>query len=114
MNTKAKTGGATSPIFDMVGEELRELARIKDVSVSMREFEQLRISAPKEYTAKKVAQVRKNLQVSQSIFAYLLNVKATTVQKWERGVNQPHGSSSRLLELLEKNGAGILGELSSR
>jgi putative transcriptional regulator len=105
-----KTNASNSTLLDMVEEELHNVAKVKDISVTIQEFNKLKYPEPKSYTSKKISAVRKKLNVSQAVFAHLLNVKTTTVQKWERGVNSPSGSSARLLELFEKKGIGILSD----
>ena len=103
-----KTTNNHSSILDMVEGELKNISTIKDTSVSLQEFNKLKYPLPKDYNSKNVSALRKKLNVSQAVFAHLLNVKPTTVQKWERGVNCPSGSSSRLLEIFEKKGMSIL------
>ena len=103
-----KNYNATSPILEMVDEELQNISKVKDISLTIQEFNKLKYPVPKDYTSKNVSALRKKLNVSQAVFAHLLNVKTTTVQKWERGINGPSGSSARLLELFEKKGIGIL------
>jgi len=39
----------------------------------------------------------------ESAFALLLNISTKTVQKWERGENQPNGSSLKLLTIAKKD-----------
>jgi putative transcriptional regulator len=102
------TPNNNSSILDMVEGELKNLSTIKDTSVSIQEFDKIKYPLPKSFTSKKVSAIRKKLNVSQPVFAHLLNVKTTTVQKWERGVNSPSGASSRLLELFERKGMSIL------
>lgn len=59
--------------------------RIKTGSVSM--------------TAKEVAVIRKQLNVSQAVFADLLNVPKATAVAWERGLRSPSGAAVRLLQI---------------
>ncbi len=47
--------------------------------------------------------VRKQLKVSQSVFARLLNMSLSSVRQWEIGVRNPTGATKVLLELLERN-----------
>ena len=91
-------------ITEMVWESLQGLSKVKDVSQSIDEFNKLQYPAPKHYGPKDVRRIRKKLRVSQAVLAYLLNTKLTTVQKWERGVNEPNGPASRLLQLLDHKG----------
>jgi putative transcriptional regulator len=52
---------------------------------------------PKEITA-----LRHRLNVSQAVFAGLLNVPKVTAISWERGRRRPTGAALRLLELVRK------------
>lgn len=97
----------TSKILDMVEEDLYALSEIKDVSMSIREFNKIKYPAPKHYTKKDVIRIRKKLHVSQSVFAYLLNASESTVRKWEIGVKEPGGANCRLLQIIENMGIGI-------
>jgi putative transcriptional regulator len=51
----------------------------------------------------KIQRIRKSTNLSQSVFASLLNVSLASIQHWEQGIRQPSGSTKVLLELLNKN-----------
>ena len=42
-------------------------------------------------------------QISQPVFASLLNVKPATVRAWEQGQRTPDGAPARLLEILSND-----------
>lgn len=50
-------------------------------------------------------------EMSQTVFASLLNVKPATVRAWEQGQRTPDGAAARLLEVLSKD-SSIADELS--
>jgi putative transcriptional regulator len=52
---------------------------------------------PKEITA-----LRRQLNVSQAVFAGLLNVPKVTAISWEKGRRRPTGAALRLLDLVRK------------
>ncbi len=59
--------------------------------------------APK-WTTTKIKKLREEVfQMSQPVFASLLNVKTATVRAWEQGQRSPDGAASRLLEILSKD-----------
>ncbi len=58
---------------------------------------------PKAVGAKEIKKLRSRLNVSQSLFAELLNCSASTVRAWECGAKKPSGPSLRLLEMVVKN-----------
>jgi putative transcriptional regulator len=51
---------------------------------------------------KDVAAIRRQLNVSQAVFAALLNVPKVTAISWEKGRRRPTGAALRLLELIRK------------
>lgn len=51
-------------------------------------------------------------EMSQPVFASLLNVKPATIRAWEQGQRTPDGAASRLLEILSKD-VHIADELAS-
>jgi len=50
-------------------------------------------------TAGDIAAIRKKLNVSQAVFADLLNVPKATAIAWERGLRSPSGAALRLLQI---------------
>jgi putative transcriptional regulator len=53
-------------------------------------------------SAKEVSDLRRKLNVSQAVFAGLLNVPKVTAISWEKGRRQPTGAALRLLDLIRK------------
>ena len=58
---------------------------------------------PKELSAKEIAKLRSQLNVSQAVFARYLNISTKTVQSWEQGHGKPSGASLKLLSIAKKN-----------
>jgi len=48
---------------------------------------------------KEIAAIRQKLNVSQPVFAALLNIPLTTARSWEQGKRRPSGAALRLLDL---------------
>lgn len=69
---------------------------------------------PAAYDAERVKKLRRQLRLSQPVFAGALNVSAATVQAWERGVRTPEGPSRRLLEVAERYPDAVLGTIRTR
>jgi putative transcriptional regulator len=68
---------------------------------------------PPVYSAKRVADIRtKKARMSQSVFASMLNVTASALQKWESlsSGKHPTGAAARLLQVIEKKGIEALIE----
>lgn len=66
---------------------------------------------PPEYSPERIIAIRTSTaKMSQAVFASLLNVSISTVQKWESPVanKRPSGASARLLQLVERKGVNAL------
>lgn len=55
------------------------------------------------YQGKEIKEIRNELGLTQSIFAYVLGVSKKTVEAWESGKNHPAGPAQRMLSILEKD-----------
>jgi len=62
-----------------------------------------------EYTGEEVAAVRARLNLSQAVFALVLNVSPETVRAWEQEKRSPDGAALRLLEIAEHRPDLLLG-----
>jgi len=75
---------------------------------TMREFDALCLPPLKVYSPMQIQKMREKCGASQAVFAAYLNTAASTVQKWERGVKTPNGTSLKLLNLVEEKGFSVL------
>lgn len=71
------------------------------------------VDPPPAYTAQQIRLLRKRLNVSQPIFAGMLNVSGSTVRAWEQGQREPDGPSLRLLQIAERHPDTLLGHVAS-
>lgn len=46
-----------------------------------------------------IVELRKRANMSQAVFAMMLNISSRTLQSWEQGVRQPSDASRRLLQI---------------
>jgi putative transcriptional regulator len=76
--------------------------------LTMRELDALCLPPVRAYTADDVRRIRQMARVSQAVFAYILGVGPTTVQKWEQGTRKPSGASRRLLQVIDDQGLAVL------
>lgn len=77
------------------GDKTKGRSRIREVPPKIRPV--------KTYTKDSIKNLRMSLNLSQRAFADVLGVSQKTVEAWETGVNSPAGSSSRIIEFLEKD-----------
>jgi putative transcriptional regulator len=77
-------------------------------ALTMRRFDALCLPPVRHYGASDVRRIRKQANVSQAVFAAVLNVGKATVASWERGGKEPSGSALKLLDLIERKGLAAL------
>jgi putative transcriptional regulator len=66
---------------------------------------------PPDYSPTRVARIRtRKAKMSQAVFASVLNVTTSTVQKWESPASgkRPSGAAAKLLQLVEAKGIEAL------
>lgn len=56
-----------------------------------------------QVTPEEIRATRESLQVSQPVFARILNVPTVTAVSWEKGRRKPSGAALRLLQIVRKN-----------
>ena len=54
-------------------------------------------------TTSQIKAIRANMNLSQTVFAKLLNVSPSSIRQWEQGKRQPTGSTRVLFDLLKKS-----------
>ncbi len=90
-------------------EGMEALSEIGVVNgATMREFREDLLTPPPTYSPEKIREIRESYGVSQSVFAALLNVSVSTIQKWEQGRKAPSAPAYKLLDIVKRKGLGIL------
>ena len=94
-----------SAILEAVHETAQGLykAGVMDL-VTMREFDRLCLPLIEPLEPIEIKQIRESANVSQAVFAAILNTSLSTVQKWEIGQKRPAGTALKLLHLVKKGG----------
>ncbi len=72
--------------------------------VTLREFDRLCLPPIEPLGPEQIKQIREATRVSQAVFAAILNISVSTVQKWEIGQKRPTGTALKLLHLVQKRG----------
>ena len=92
-------------------DEMMEMARALQGHqlISRQDMAKMKLicQTPPEYTSEKVTYIRvEKAKVSQSVFATILNVSVSAVQKWESPSSgkHPSGAAAKLLQLIEVKG----------
>lgn len=76
--------------------------------VTLRKFDYLSTPQVPPFKPDEIKRIREDSNVSQAVFACLLNTSISTVQKWEIGHKRPAGTALKLLHLVQKRGLEII------
>jgi putative transcriptional regulator len=98
-----------SAILEAVHDTVKGLhkAGVMDL-VTLREFDLLCLPQIDPLEPEKIKQIREGSNVSQAVFAAVLNTSLSTVQKWEIGQKHPTGTALKLLHLVRERGLDSL------
>ena len=98
-----------SAILEAVHETAQGLykAGVMD-QLTMRKFDRLCLPPVEPLQPEEIKHIRESANVSQAVFAALLNTSVSTVQKWEVGQKRPSGTSLKLLHIVQKKGVDIV------
>jgi DNA-binding transcriptional regulator YiaG len=58
---------------------------------------------PKPLTPRQIRAIRKSFNVSQVVFARIINVSPNAVESWEQGVRHPREATLKLLTIAHKH-----------
>lgn len=98
-----------SDILDAVYEMAEGLHKAGGMDkITLRQLEALCVPKIKEYSPQEIKALRDKMHMSRTVFAALLNVGASTVDHWERGLKKPSGPSLRLLDVVDRRGIECL------
>jgi putative transcriptional regulator len=72
--------------------------------VTLHEFDRLCLTPIEPMEPETIKKIRETANVSQAVFAAILNTSLSTVQKWEIGQKRPSGTALKLLHLVQERG----------
>ncbi len=85
-----------STVTDMIEADI-------PVSFTQKELNKLGVTVTKvSLQPQQIQHIRKQLNLSQTVFAKLLGVSPSSVRQWEQGQRRPTGATMVLLELLDR------------
>lgn len=94
-----------SAILEAVHETAQGLHRAGVMDqITMHEFDRMCLPPVESLEPEQIKQIREEANVSQAVFAAVLNTSLSTVQKWEIGQKRPAGTALKLLHLVRKRG----------
>jgi putative transcriptional regulator len=94
-----------SEIAEAVHETARDLYQVGLIDLmKMREYDSLCLQPLEPLDPETIEKIREDANVSQAVFASILNISLTTVQQWEIGHKRPTGTALKLLYLVKEHG----------
>lgn len=100
---------STSRILDEVHETAQDFHAAGFIDARrMRTFDALCLGPIAEWPPERIRELRSRHQLSQVVFASVLNTSASTVRQWEIGAKRPSGPSLKLLDLIDRKGLEVL------
>ncbi|MBL0731719.1 MAG: helix-turn-helix domain-containing protein [Desulfosarcina sp.] len=74
------------------------------ISFTEKELNSLGVKIPEVKLATyQIKEIRESLNLSQTVFAKLLNVSPSSIRQWEQGKRHPTGATQVLLDLLKRS-----------
>ena len=92
-------------IKNAIGETVQDLINSGlKTSFTKKELDSLGVKIPEvQLTTLQTRAIREQMNLSQTVFAKLLNVSPSSIRQWEQGKRKPTGATKVLLELLKKS-----------
>ena len=98
-------------LFDELMQGFDDLKREREGKITLKTTE---IEEPKpiKLSKTKIAQIRKQHNLSQAVFARILATNVATLRNWEQGRSEPNAQAKLLLKMVDENPA-FLPELTA-
>ena len=96
-------------IYDSIKMGLQEAVEYANGNCKDARVHTIRIEPEPAFTPAEIKTIRKELGMTQGIFASVMGVSTKTVEAWEQGINAPNGPSCRLLGLFKADPARAKG-----
>ncbi|NLZ77595.1 MAG: helix-turn-helix domain-containing protein [Spirochaetales bacterium] len=89
-------------VYKSIMQGLDEAVKYQEGKIDARKTK-ITVKQVESFSSEDIKQIRKQVGMSQIVFASSLGVSKKTVEAWERGRNTPAGPSRRLLQLIRDN-----------
>ena len=108
---KAKSTKEENAFFEGIRDALVEFNEDLQQGKKLTTRTVIKPNPPKSMKAADIVKLRIKLNVSQQVFADLLNASIRTVQAWEQGQKKPSGPSLRLLEIARNHPENLVHQI---
>ena len=98
-----KSSRNRKPLFERLKSGLEDANRHAKGEITLKTTTVELPDKPPEVDPDDVVRIRLDNQMSQAVFARVLNVSPKTVQSWEQGSRKPSHASLRLIQVIRKN-----------
>ncbi len=96
------------PVADRIRKGLEESIHHSKGEITLKTTTIELPDRPPEVRADELTELRLGSQMSQAVFARLLNVSTKTVQSWEQGTRKPSQSALRLIQVFRQDPGSVL------
>jgi putative transcriptional regulator len=107
---KAKTSRLTSELLE-TARDMRAVGLMSKAAhekITMRHKADIPAGAAAPISPAKIKALREEANLSQAVFARLLNLTVGYVSQLERGAKRPTGAALALLNVIERKGIGVI------
>jgi putative transcriptional regulator len=103
-----KTPTYRKPLFERLKTGMEQAIRYSKGEIGLKTTVIELPDPPPIIRAEEVARLRLDHEMSQAVFARLLNVSTKTVQSWEQGTRKPSRAALRLIQIFGEDPDGLL------
>jgi putative transcriptional regulator len=103
-----KSSHDRKPLYERLKGTLEEAIRHAKGEIALKTTTLELPDRPPEVRADELTKLRLGSQMSQAMFARLLNVSTKTVQRWEQGARKPSPPALRLIQVFRQDPDSVL------
>lgn len=108
-NLKSTKTKPKSAILEAVHESAVDLHSLGFIDKrKMQKYDLLCLEPIPNYSGLQIKKIRTKFNLSQLVFAAVLNTTLSTVVQWEGGNKHPRGTSLKLLNLIDRKGLEVV------
>jgi len=87
-------------VYEGIMKGLQEAAEYTEGKINARR-NNLSVTPLRNFNAEEIKKIRRDMEMTQAIFASFMGVSPKTVEAWECGRNEPDGPARRILSMIQ-------------